>query len=57
LAVSWQRCKRGFCDQVAIATSYKVRPRDRGYRLKVEVVASNAVGRVSAFSKLTRVVR
>jgi Subtilase family len=56
LAVNWQRCKRGFCDQVATAPSYKVRSRDRGYRLKVEVVPSNAVGRASAFSKLTRVV-
>jgi hypothetical protein len=57
LAVNWQRCKSGICDQVAIAPSYKVRPRDRGYRLKVEVVGSNAVGRVSAFSRLTGVVR
>ena len=57
LAVNWQRCKGGFCDQVAIAPSYEVRRRDRGYRLKVEVVASNAVGTASAFSKLTNVVR
>jgi hypothetical protein len=57
LAVTWQRCKRGFCDQVATAPSYRVRPRDRGYRLKVEVVVTNAVGRTSAFSKLTSVVR
>ena len=57
LAVNWQRCKRGTCDQVAIARSYKVRPRDRGYRLKVEVLASNAVGTARAVSKLTGIVR
>jgi hypothetical protein len=56
LAVNWQRCK-SLCDQVAIARSYKVRPRDRGYRLKVEVVASNAVGTATALSKPTGVVR
>ncbi len=57
LVVSWQRCKRGLCDQVAVAPSYKVRLRDRGYRLKAEVVASNSVGTANAFSKLTAVVR
>ena len=49
--------QRGLCDQVAIAPSYKVRLRDRGYRLKAEVVASNSVGTANAFSKLTAVVR
>ncbi len=57
LAVDWQRCRQGVCDQVAIARSYRPRARDRGYRLKVVVVASNAVGTASASSPLTDVVR
>ncbi len=36
------------------AATYRVRPRDRGYSLRIEVIASNSVGTVRAVSKLTR---
>ena len=57
LVVNWQRCRQGVCDPVALARTYKVRARDRGYRLKIEVIGSNPVGRVEAFSRPTDVVR
>jgi hypothetical protein len=57
LVVNWQRCRQRVCDPVALARTYRVRPRDRGYRLKVEVIGTNPVGRAEAFSKLTAVVR
>jgi hypothetical protein len=57
LVVNWQRCRQGVCEPVALARTYRVRSRDRGYRLKVEVIASNPVGRAEAFSKLTNIVR
>jgi hypothetical protein len=57
LVVDWQRCRQGLCDPVALARTYKVRARDRGYRLKIAVVGSNPVGRVEAFSRPTDVVR
>jgi hypothetical protein len=57
LVVSWQRCRQRACDPFSLARTYVVRPRDRGYRLKVEVIGSNQVGRTEAFSKPTAVVR
>ena len=53
--VSWQRCQTA-CMRVARGRSYRVRPRDRGYSLRIEVIASNSVGTVRAVSKVTRVV-
>jgi hypothetical protein len=57
LVVNWQRCRHRVCDPVALGRSYKVRARDRGYRLKVEVIGSNPLGQAEAFSKPTGVVR
>ena len=54
--VHWQRCRQA-CERIARGHSYRVRPRDRGYRLRIEVIASNSVGTVRAVSKVTRVVR
>ena len=55
-SVRWQRC-RGGCSSTGTGETYRVRPRDRGHRLRVEVTASNDLGAVTAFSGLTRVVR
>ena len=55
-STSWLRC-RGVCTEIKAGTSYRVRPADRRYRLRVAVLASNAVGSVSARSKPTAVVR
>ena len=57
LVANWQRCRNKVCDQVAIARSYRPRARDRGFRLRVEVVATNSVGTATASSPLTSVVR
>ena len=54
--VFWQRCQTG-CVRVAHGRSYRVRPRDRGSSLRIEVIASNSVGTVRAVSKVTRVVK
>ena len=54
--VFWQRCRQA-CERIARGHSYRVRPRDRGYRLRIEVIASNSVGTVRAVGKVTRVVR
>jgi hypothetical protein len=56
LSMSWLRC-RGSCVEVKVGPRYRVRPRDRGYRLRLSVLASNPVGTASAFSKPTNVVR
>jgi hypothetical protein len=55
-AVRWQRCRAG-CTPLGTRAVYRVRPRDRGHRLQVEVTASNALGAETAFSRRTRVVR
>jgi subtilase family protein len=55
-SLSWLRCRRG-CSPAKAGTTYRVRPRDRGFRLRVEVVGSNSLGSVSALSKPTDVVR
>lgn len=54
--VNWQRCRRG-CVQVASGRAYRPTARDRGARLRVEVVASNSLGAVTTLSKRTGVVR
>ena len=51
--VFWQRCRQA-CERIARGQSYRVRPRDRGYSLRIEVIASNSVGTVRAVGKLTR---
>ena len=55
-SIRWQRC-RGGCSPVGTGATYRVRPRDRGHRLQVEVIASNELGGAVAFSRRTRVVR
>ena len=55
-ATSWLRC-RGVCTEIKPGARYRVRGADRGYRLRVAVLASNSVGSVSARSKPTAVVR
>ena len=55
-STSWLRC-RSSCTQIKAGARYRVRTADRGYRLRIAVLASNAVGSVSARSKPTAVVR
>jgi subtilisin family serine protease len=55
-AVVWQRC-RGGCSPAGTGPIRRVRARDRGWRLRVEVTASNGLGSVTAFSRLTARVR
>jgi Subtilase family len=55
-AIRWQRCHGG-CSPVGTGATYRVRPRDRGHRLQIEVIASNDLGAVVAISRPTRVVR
>jgi len=54
--VNWQRC-RGACLQIATGRGYRPTARDRGARLRIEVVAHNSLGAVTALSKRTGVVR
>ena len=54
--IHWQRCRQG-CERIARGHYYRVRPRDRGYSLRIAVIASNSVGTVRAVSKVTRTVR
>lgn len=56
LSTSWYRC-RGACEVVGSGRTYRVRTRDRGYRLRIEVVATNALGSATARSRATGVVR
>lgn len=54
--IFWQRCQQA-CERVARGQTYRVGARDRGYRLRIEVIASNSVGAVRAVGKVTRPVR
>jgi hypothetical protein len=54
--VFWQRCRQA-CERIAPGPYYRVRPRDRGYSLRIEVIASNSVGTVRAVGKVTRRIR
>jgi subtilisin family serine protease len=56
LTTTWQHCART-CEQVAVGQSYRVRPSDRGHRLRALVQAANSVGTGAAASTPTRVVR
>jgi hypothetical protein len=55
-STTWLRC-RGACTAVASGRTYRPRARDRGYRLRVEVEAVNALGSASARSRPTAGVR
>ena len=54
--VNWQRC-RDACLQAATGRTYRPTTRDRGARLRIEVVAHNSLGAVTALSARTGVVR
>lgn len=56
LAISWLRC-RGSCTEVKVGAGYRVRTRDRGYRIRISVLASNSLGSASALSKPTAAAR
>jgi hypothetical protein len=55
-SITWDRCRQG-CSPAGRGACYRVRPRDRGWRLRVEVTATNDLGAVTAFSRLTARVR
>jgi hypothetical protein len=55
-SISWLRC-RSSCTEVKAGAAYRVRERDRGYRLRVAVLASNSIGSASALSKPTNIIR
>jgi hypothetical protein len=54
--VNWQRC-RASCLQIATGRTYRPTARDRGARFRIEVVAPNALGVVTALSARTAPVR
>jgi thermitase len=56
-SVLWFRCRGQSCASDGRGATYRVRPADRGSRLRVEVTATNAVGLASARSKSSNVVR
>jgi hypothetical protein len=43
--------------QIATGRTYRPTPRDRGAQLRIEVIAHNLLGAVTALSKRTGVVR
>jgi hypothetical protein len=56
----WDRCLDRVCGVRAVAArtrTYRVRAGDRGRRLRLTVVATNAVGRATASSTPTRTIR
>jgi subtilisin family serine protease len=55
-AITWQRCRQG-CSPAGKGATYRVRPRDRGWRLRVQVTAANDLGSATASSRLTARVR
>jgi hypothetical protein len=55
-AIAWQRCRQG-CSPAGRGASYGVRPRDRGWRLRIEVTAANDLGSATAFSRQSARVR
>ena len=55
-SVTWHRCRQG-CSPAGTGATYRARPRDRGWRLRVEVTASNDLGAATAFSRQTARVR
>jgi Subtilase family len=57
LTPTWLRCRSGSCGAMKIGARYRLRAADRGFRMKLSVLASNALGSVTAFSRPTQVVR
>jgi hypothetical protein len=57
LTPTWLRCRSGSCWAIKIGSRYRLRAPDRGFRMKLSVLGSNALGSTTAFSKPTRVVR
>lgn len=57
LTPTWLRCRSGSCWAMKIGSRYRLRARDRGYRMRLSVLASNALGTTTAFSKPTAIVR
>jgi hypothetical protein len=55
-AITWHRCRQG-CSPAGTGAAYRVRPRDRGWRLRIEVTAANDLGGATAFSRQTARVR
>ena len=55
-STTWHRCRQG-CSPAGRGASYRVRPRDRGWRLRIEVTAANDLGSATAFSRRTAFVR
>jgi len=55
-AVTWHRCRQG-CSPAGTGASYRVRLRDRGWRLRIEVTAANDLGAATALSRQTARVR
>jgi hypothetical protein len=57
LTPTWLRCRSGTCWAMRIGLRYRLRALDRGYRMRLSVLGSNALGTATAFSKPTAVVR
>jgi hypothetical protein len=55
-SITWHRCRQG-CSPAGTGATYRVRPRDRGWRLRIEVTAANDLGGATAFSRQTARVR
>jgi hypothetical protein len=55
-SIVWHRCRQG-CSPAGRGPRYRVRPRDRGWRLRAEVTATNELGAGTAFSRQTARVR
>ena len=53
--VNWQRC-RGSCIQVATGRTYRPTAKDRGARMRIEVIAHNSLGAVTVVSARSGVV-
>jgi hypothetical protein len=54
--ITWHRCRQG-CSPAGRGAIYRTRPRDRGWRLRIEVTAANDLGAATAFSRQTARVR
>ena len=57
LTPTWLRCRSGSCWAMKIGLRYRLRAQDRGYRMRLSVLGSNALGTATAFSKPTAIVR
>ena len=57
LTPTWLRCRGGSCWEMKIGRRYRLRAADRDFRMRLSVLASNALGSRTALSKPTQVVR